>query len=296
MTYIIDLQRLWQEHKQINPNVSQAAPGSYIDPRQLTVSVIMVVYTRQDTLSDKLIALLKNPLVREIQLVDCTVLQENLITELVEQHPKCACIKAEPTLPLVEAYQMAARRAAGHLLLFLNPALDISPKTLMRLTTTGLRKPRPWAVGLGAESLMPFEVPAPETMQQLPEVFLSGGGIHVPALSATCLLMPTTDYWELKGFDPACQSSAFHLDLCMRIHLAGGGVYQVPGDPDIPVAQLTGPAPRRESLFDKWRSIKGWWCYYQKHYSKETNFNFGVAKVLTGFRLACKLLRKPPKL
>ena len=68
---------------------------------------------------------------------------------------------------------MAARRASGHLLLFLDPEMKPSQEPLMRLVSTGLRKPHPWAVGVHPESLNMFYRQRRVT-RTLPEVFLYG--------------------------------------------------------------------------------------------------------------------------
>ena len=286
MTYIIDLQRLWQDRGQISSQFLQLAPGAYIDPRHMTVSVIMVIYHKQKKLSRKLIPFLKDPLVREVQLVCCHRDPGSLVSALVLQHPKCYLVDAELDLSPVDAYQLGARRASGHLLLFLDPEMDLTHESFMRLLSTGLRKPHPWAVGVHAESLNIFHRQR-SASRVLPEVFLSGGGIHVPAVSPNCLLIPTTDYWDLKGLDPTCQVSTFHLDLCMRIHLAGGGVYQAT---DIaPEAQCTWVPPQR-TWRQKWQVMQGWWRYYQKHYSKKANFFMGLDKPLLALCLLGRFL------
>lgn len=291
MTYIIDLQRLWQDKKQITASSLQIGPGAYLDPRHITISVIMVVYKKIPQLSSKMMTLLKDPFVREIQWVNCTGEQGDWVNALVQQHPKCFMVEGSPELSLVEAYQTAVRRASGLLLLFLDPQITLSHTALVRLATTGLRKPHPWAVGLQSESLNIF--PRQHTpAAPLPEVFLSGGGIHVPALSPTCFLIPTTDYWELKGLDARCSLSAFHLDLCMRIHLAGGGVYQATEMS----AEISAPYTQQQQTWrQKWDGIRGWWRYYQKHHSKQTNFFLGFDKVIVGLRLLGRLLGTKPQ-
>lgn len=292
MTYIIDLQRLWEDRQQITPSLPEAKRNETLDPRQLHVSVIMVLDKPIQRLSKKLITLLKEPLVREVLLVDCRYSKDSQHNPLIIQHPKCTYIQGKPSLSLVEAYQLAVRRAAGYLVLFLKAEETCSQKTLLQLIATGLRKPRPWVVGTGQEALHPFASQA-QSVRQLPEVFLSGGGIHVPAVSGNCMLMPTTDYWELKGFDPACGASSFHRDLCMRVHLSGGGVYQIA---DVPESlEKTVLSEKTLSWQAKWLSVKGFWHYYQKHYSKKTNFSFGFDKLLMLLKLTCQLLSKTPK-
>ena len=80
----------------------------------------------------------------------------------------------------------------------------------------------------------------------------------------------------------------------MRIHLAGGGVYQATEmGSDTPSVPWMAP---QQSWREKWQLIRGWWRYYQKYYSKKTNFFMGLDKVFLGLCLFGRLLRRSPKL
>ena len=47
MTYVIDLQRLWQDRKQVTSSTLQAPSSAPVSHRHMTISVIMVVMLKQ---------------------------------------------------------------------------------------------------------------------------------------------------------------------------------------------------------------------------------------------------------
>jgi GT2 family glycosyltransferase len=133
----------------------------------------------------------------------------------------------------------------------------------------------PWVIGTGKEhELMTF-----------PEVSLAGGGYHTKAVAADCIFISTQTFLELRGMDKRCFHHTFHADLCMRIHLAGGGVYQVN---DIRAVRKGAPQTSfRGNVRRAWQAFRGGCHYYRKYKSKNTNI---ITVGLLYFGLSLRLL------
>lgn len=261
MTYIIDLQRLWEERKTISSSQLQVAPGAYVDPRQCVISAIVIAQGDTLSLIQSLSALCAQVLCREVVVVD-TQSSPALTTALKQfskTYPKCILVHGQPKIGVANAYNLGARYSSGQYLLLLDPHVILSAPSLLKLLATGLRKPHPWIVGLKTQDGNPV----------LPEVTMVGGGIHTGSVTADCLFLPSADFFSVKGFDAQCQHSAFHLDLCMRFHLAGGGVYKA-NEVDYTMLERS-PQPLMKQLVLQWQACRGKWHYYQKFYSHKAN-------------------------
>lgn len=281
MTYIIDLQRLWADRKMVLANPLQVAPGAYIDPRHCAISAVVVAQADQDKLLKNLIFLCDQLLIREVVVVNCEASSqiEEALRQFVKSHPKCYIVTGRSRMGVAAAYNLGVRYTSGQFLLFLDLLCVLPKNAILKLLATGLHKPHPWVVGPLSE----------KDNINLPEVSLPGGGIHVASLTADCLFIPTKDFLALQGLDERCLHSAFHLDLCMRIHLAGGGVYQA-----CDVQATTDPGRRDSlSLVDRlrqdWQACRGQWYFEHKHFSRKTNLFFRVIRDCTlGLRLLVK--------
>ncbi len=283
MTYIIDLHQLWEESASLGA-ASQEEPQY----RKNVVSVVVVATGSGALLLQTLNSVISQPFVREVIIVHC---EENpafdkALATFVRKHPKCYIVRGDKNKGLAALYNLGAQHACGQFLLLMKGNCLLAKNAMAKLLATGILKPSPWVVGvankptwhhlnpmgrLGALFSDPFDTLNVHGYQQeaLPEVSLPGGGFHTYSIGPECLFLPTQSFLELKGLDKKCFHSTFHVDLCLRVHFAGGGVYRA-REFDVhafaPVKQSI-----MEALRNEWQGFCGRYHFYGKHIGKKNN-------------------------
>jgi len=284
LTYIIDLQRLWDG----SGAESGAQEDAVATSRKNVVSVIVVASQSESMLLRTLRSVLAQQFVREVIIVNCEeqVAIEKALAKFVRNHPKCYIVRGHKNAGLAAAYNLGAQHASGQFLLFIKGNCVLDKNATAKLLSTGMLKPSPWVVGAAQkpmkEAFKPlsrivslfansFDTLKYENNQHkaLPEVSLPGGGFHASNIDPDCLFLSTQSFLELKGLDKKCFHSTFHMDLCLRIHFAGGGVYRAR---ELDVISL---APEKETcaqeLRCEWQAFCGRFHYFKKYVSKSTN-------------------------
>lgn len=252
MTYILDLPA---HQDNALPNV---------------VSAIMVVQSHCN-FQPSVLALLAQQHVREVIIVNASAfaLCAANLAEFARAHPKCHVVPCAANAGLVAAYNQGIQYATCQFLLFVAQGCILPLQTVSKMLLTGAYKPGPWMVSVGNKDMKPTA-----------EVSLLGGGRHVPFVCPQCFLVPTKVFLALDGFDPHCFHSTFHLDLSMRVHLAGGGVYAI--------NEMQESDAKPKSLREKWQALKGWVHYYRKYLGNQTKiarwFQFTADLVKHSFR------------
>lgn len=284
MTYIIDLHKLWEEHT--DNNVGARGGDVSIDPRQNIVSVVVVATANETLLIQTLKSVLAQRFVREIIIVNCEPAQSSsFLAKYIKLHPKCYVVSGHPKIGLAAAYNLGAQHASGQFLLFMTDACLLPKNAVMKLLSTGIRKTTPCVVGVedktyckekaqvswGAAIKGWLKTKSEKVFEanKLPEVSLPGGGVHATHVAPYCLFLNTKTFLGLKGMDKNCFHSTFHVDLCLRVHLAGGDVYWAK-ELDV----VLQPSPRqslRHFSNREWCALRGWYHYYKKYVSKYTN-------------------------
>lgn len=283
MTYIIDLQRLWEGNEA--GSASAAFANAQEGAHKNVVSVIVVAEPNEAMLMRTLSSVLAQKFVREVIIVNCEALPslEKALTKFTHRHPKCYLVKGHKHAGLAAAYNLGAQHASGQFLLFIRGNCLLAKHAIASLLATGLPKPAPWVIGAAEKkSHTPFKPLAKllansfdmlkyENNQNnpLPEVSLPGGGFHAAHIAPDCLFMSTQTFLTLKGLDKKCFHSTFHVDLCLRVHFAGGGVYRAR---DFDVVACHGPGQTlAEGIRSEWQAFCGRYHFYQKYVSKRKN-------------------------
>ncbi|MBS0289723.1 MAG: glycosyltransferase family 2 protein [Proteobacteria bacterium] len=279
MTYILDLQRLWETNTSTNSVQTSEARKKNV------VSVIVVCIANEKLLLQVLQSVLAQQYIREVIIVngeEAPSLEVNLAA-FTRLYPKCHVVTADKKAGLAAAFNLGASHASGQFLLFVNGNCILPKHAVNTLLATGIRKPTPWVVG-GAQQIQ--DKPAWGRLTKLfnaldvlkyekndnaflPEVSLPGGGFHTSSLGPECLFLSAQSFLELKGLDRKCFHSTFHVDLCLRVHFAGGGVYRAKE------VDLTTPPQLEHSLRDhimmEWQALCGRYHFYKKHVSANTS-------------------------
>ncbi|MEO8742613.1 MAG: glycosyltransferase family 2 protein, partial [Lysobacteraceae bacterium] len=90
----------------------------------------------------------------------------------------------------------------------------------------------------------------------------------VDALSGALMLMPTTVFAQVGGFDADYRLHAEDLDLCRRVRSAG---FVVCIANDVRVTHLRGVSSRRRPLWVVWQKHRGMWRNFSKFEAPQTS-------------------------
>lgn len=273
MTYIIDLQRLWQEKSLVQSKARYTQSG--LDPQKKMVSVILVVNpTEYDKFLKAMHSVLAQPFVREIIIVNNQTHPsvDALLNQVAHQHPKCTIVAAEKEVGLPDLFNQGAQYASSPYLLFLDSNCVLSEDAVFYMLLTGLQKPGPWIIGAQNNDLLPLRLGIranPMNIKRhMPEVSLPGGGFHIAQVHPQYVFMSSNTFMDLRGMDKNCFDAAFHYDLCLRVHLGGGGVYS---PKDIRLVDFVEPIKLKPSLRREWQAFRGWCHFYRKHEHSTAN-------------------------
>ncbi len=289
MTYILDLQRLWEEGVSVSSESQEAAAAVYLDPRKNVVSAIVVAHSNEPIMLQTLQSVLAQQFIRELIVVNCETSSsiEKTLNVFAKRHPKCHVVTGQKKAGLAAAYNLGAQYASGQFLLLFSGNCLLSKNAVLNMLATGIRKPAPWVIGGVDEKSSPlFSLKPWGRLKKLLsndlyslkyenqnrshlEVSLVGGGFHASNVGPECLFLSTATFVELKGLDRKCFHSTFHKDLCLRIHYAGGGVYRAK---DLNVIACSEPALSVGAYVRKeWQGFCGRHHFYQKYVSRNTN-------------------------
>jgi len=156
-------------------------------------------------------------------------------------------VTAPNSLSFAAGLNLGARHARARWLLFLDSDVVLQRGAVSRLATAGNGVHTPWIIGgrlmdlegrerpvARAGALNAFSAVAvameldgpkrPKRRRKSP----SGTPTKVAAVSGAFMLMPRSDFDDLKGFDEGFATDAADLDLCKRAADAGGSVLFLP--------------------------------------------------------------------
>ncbi|MBU1937231.1 glycosyltransferase, partial [bacterium] len=138
-------------------------------------------------------------------------------------------------LPYPHALNLAAAKARGNYLLFLNPTTEPRPESLKMMLTTAQTETDVYAVGavltrpdqtiehMGfafRDNKVPFSLyrdfPANHDVTKRAREF--------QAVGAACLLVRQSRFEQIGGFDEQMPSSFADIDLCLRLRMSGGKI------------------------------------------------------------------------
>lgn len=270
MTNIIDLQQLWEENARRSASFDGA---SQVGVRYPLVSVIISGLNQEAGLLDTIYSVIAQPYVREIIVVVSRAFPEieKKVNELSKIYARCCAISVDAHVGISAAFNVAAKYASGQFLLFLEPVGSLPKKAIVKLLSTGIYKSFPWLIGLEIDEaerslskLYKFCAMTDLSNRAPVEVSLPGGGVYAASVAKHCLFIPSKTFYELNGFDEACGQDNFHLDACLRVHLMGGGVYQVK-NLEFTAARPSAPPFSKQNWSCTWATFRGWVHFYKKH-------------------------------
>ena len=236
------------------PSVAVAGRISAPRAEPLRISVIMVVYHTGAALAHSLQAVLQDPRVDELIVIDngSSALEAAAIA-LAAEDPRVNVARGQGNVGFAAAANLGAQMAQGSILIFLNPdaflqpgcitALDraisganavrLAGARILNIDGTEQRGARhgevtPVTTLLSLTRLARF-VPSLRRFEIHQEhEALPKEPANIPTVSGACFAMKRDDFLQLGGFDARYFLHVEDIDLCWRVRQAGGEVMFVP--------------------------------------------------------------------
>lgn len=252
---------------------------------KLRISVVMVSYMTGPALFEAISAVMDDPDIIELVLVDNgnDVQTRRKLSSLQARYNRLRLIQGHGNIGFSKANNLGAGFAIGDFLLFLNPDAIISVGTARKLAECGKGVSGPWVAGAmlrlingneqrGARrgmltplsALISFtplhKLPMLQSIHQENQV-LPDTTIEIPVVSGACMMMNRSTFNQVEGFDEDYFLHVEDIDLCRRIGDMDGQVFFVPS------AEVThyGSTSRVRRQKVEWEKSKGFVTYFRKH-------------------------------
>jgi len=210
------------------------------------VSAIVVSYNTGPRLKECLYALLGDPDVSEIILVDNgnPAAMQSWIAGFAENRPSVIVVSGHGNLGFGAAVNLGISRAAGPHLLVINPDAVLRRNSISGMQAVAAASVEPWIIGGKIFDLYGREERGPRrreltlwraatsmmgwntwTLESTPPPI---GPVDMPVISGAFFLTSTVSMAHLEGFDEGYFLHVEDVDLCRRCREAGGRVLYDP--------------------------------------------------------------------
>ena len=265
------------------------------DIAKIRVSVVMVSYMTGPALFEAITAVLQDPDVCELIIVDNgnDIETRRKLGEIGMKNQTIRIIQGQGNIGFSKANNLGAKFSNGDYLLFLNPDAILRDGALRRLVLCGNRLNGPWITGAmlrlsngreqcgtRRELLTPWrafvsftplhKLPFFETIHRHNDP-VPAKPISIPVVSGACMLMKRTSFEDIDGFDENYFLHVEDIDICRRAGEAGGDIYFVP---DAEVTHYGSTSRVRRQLVE-WHKANGFVIYFKK-FSKTSLGRFCV--------------------
>lgn len=227
----------------------ESAPTPDLLRARRKVSVVMVVYMTGEALEQSVACVLADPLVDEFVIVDngsnCT--DAARLRALADRDRRVVLLHGHGNIGFARGANLGARKAAGEMLVFLNPDAFLQPGCIAELVREIAPRPVPCIVGgriLNADrteqrgarrgdiTLVTALMSLSRLSQRIPgwgryEVHWEAEAAPekvapVPTISGACFCMRREDFDAVGGFDEKYFLHVEDVDLCWRVRQQGG--------------------------------------------------------------------------
>jgi hypothetical protein len=290
-------------------------PGAHQQPEESQTSVVVVSYRTGPVLLDCLNAILAQPGLAELVLVDNgnDAAQRAQIAALSRREARLIVLDGHGNIGFAAACNLGAAQASGRYLLLLNPDCIIGPDTLLRAMAVFERDPG--ATLLGARLQRPDGTDQRGSRRNLPTPWIClveslrldrlapnhphfvrlnlherappPGVSAVQCISGAFMMMRRVDYAALGGLDTGYFLHVEDIDLCMRVAQVQGRVLFAA---DIVAVHLGGTS-RALPLFTEWHKAKGFIRYFRKHF--RTTYAEPLLSLISAAVFVRMVLRSP---
>lgn len=247
----------------------------------VSCSVVIVSYHTGPVLFDTIARALAQESLAEVIVVDNGNPPEALarLKSAAESEPQLKVISGHGNIGFARGCNLGAKQSTGDFLLLLNPDSLLPPGALKQ--TISALETHPNATLAGCQLINPDGTPQRGSRRQLltPRTMLESLGlarfnlhkndipsetISVPAISGAFMCIRRRDYEKLGGMDEDYFLHVEDLDLCYRIHQAGGEVIFVP---QVVVTHLLSTSDAPSSFVERCKA-RSFVTYFRKHFSR----------------------------
>jgi N-acetylglucosaminyl-diphospho-decaprenol L-rhamnosyltransferase len=252
-----------------------AAPPEFLATRR-RVSVIMVVYMTGEALTESVQCVLRDPLVDQLVIVDngSTAGEAEALRRLAERDDRVRLLVGHGNIGFARGANLGAAKAAGDILVFLNPDAFLQPGCVAELVREIEGKAVPCIVGgrvlnadrseqrgarRGEITLFSALMSLSRLSQLAPawrrfEVHWEAEATPqeaalVPTISGACFCMRREDFNAVRGFDEGYFLHVEDVDLCWRVRRQGGSVLFHPKAEVIHLGHTSQTSPVRVELY-----------------------------------------------
>lgn len=253
--------------------------------REKPISVIMVSYLTGPALLEAINAVMADPDIFELILVDNgnTPDARKRLSHVVAQHDRIRLLQGHGNIGFARACNYGAKLARGEYFLFLNPDALITEGAARDLANCGKSLTAPWITGGMLMDIHGREQRGGRRGALTPLSALIGfsplhklsffTSIHketeplpknpqaYPTVSGACLMMDRASFETLGGFDEDYFLHVEDIDVCRRARENGGEVYFVPKATVMHYGSTS--QVRRQKV--EWEKLKGFKLYFLKH-------------------------------
>lgn len=222
--------------------------------RKRPISVIMVSYMTGPALMEAISAVLADPDIFELIVVDNgnTESARARLSELTAKRNSVRFLQGHGNIGFARACNYGAKLATGHYLLFLNPDAVISNGAARQLANMGDGLVEPWITGgllrdkygreqrgarrkaLTPRSALVGFLPFLEVIPGLASIHretdpLPTHPVQIDTISGACLMTDRPSFEKMGGFDERYFLHVEDIEICRRARQMGGQVGFVPG-------------------------------------------------------------------
>jgi GT2 family glycosyltransferase/nucleoside-diphosphate-sugar epimerase len=258
-----------------------------------TCSVIMVSYYTGPVLFASIKSVLRQKGLAELVVVDngnppsvLSRLQQMTLTE-----PRLVVVTGGGNVGFSKGCNNGTAHATGEFLLLLNPDCLLPPDALTQMIHEFVKYPQAMLAGCwmqnpdgseqrgGRRHLLTPKTALAEALQlhrlskkyerlNIHRTLMPRETHQVEAISGAFMFMRTKDFRDIGGLDEGYFLHVEDLDLCMRIHKAGGKILCVPS---VQVTHVLSTSMQISSRFIEWHKTKGFLRYFPKHFRERMN-------------------------
>ncbi len=205
-----------------------------------------------------------------------------IVEKIQSEDPRISLVRNKENLGFAMACNHGASAVSQPWLVFLNPDAYVEPDTLSRLRDTAVQHVSAGLIGVNLIS----EQGEPDRAARrfdisLIALFKNRANFDfvymgrdpdkkvqtVEACSGAFMMMPSSLFHLIGGFDDGYRLHVEDLDICRRVRQAG---YEVVVDNTVNVVHVRGVSSLKKPLWVEWQKHRSLWRYFQKYEAAKT--------------------------
>jgi GT2 family glycosyltransferase len=251
--------------------------------RKGQIGVVVVSYNSAETIQRCLRSIHANPAVSRIVVIDNHSSDDTAaqVQEVSFDEPRLRFFRNRQNHGFAMACNQGASALAEPWVAFINPDVYLEPDTLTRLLAHAVERAGAGLLGVELHDVN-GDTDRNSRRQDISlyrllrdtggrdSVYVEANGEplqRVEAVSGALMLMPSSLFVQLGGFDEDFRLHAEDLDMCRRVRDAG---YEVVIANDVRALHIGGVSSRSRPLWVEWQKHRSLWRYFRKFEAAQT--------------------------